>query len=134
MHSRNCGAALRLALLSAIGMLSIIHLSLWGPPWLRAKLVGLVVYISLGVLALRPAREHSVVKPRVVNVIAWIGALVTFGYIVSVALTKRPVPTGGIGAHQSALTRYKMTPCGGTTALISRPVFFLLPLQRSCVE
>ena len=131
-------------LLSAIGMLSIIHLSPWGLPWLRAKLVGLVVYISLGVLALRPARGHSVVKPRVVNVIAWIGALLAFGYIVSVALTKSPIgmleilkpnrPAVAIGSHQTVLTRYKTTPCGGTTALMSRTVWFLLPVHRSSVE
>lgn len=77
-------------LLSAVGMLSIIHLSPWGVSWLLAKIVGLAVYISLGVLALRPARGHDVVRPRVVNVIAWIGALVVFGYIACVAVTKSP--------------------------------------------
>jgi hypothetical protein len=39
-----------------------------------------------------------------------------------------------IGSHQSVLTRYKTTPCGGTTALMSRSVFLLLPVHRSCVE
>jgi uncharacterized membrane protein SirB2 len=77
-------------LLSAVGMLFVIHLSPWGVPWLRAKIVGLAVYISLGVLALRPARGHDAVRPRAVNVIAWIAALLVFGYIVSVALTKSP--------------------------------------------
>lgn len=77
-------------LLSAVGMLSVIHLWPGGVPWLRAKIVGLVVYISLGVLALRPARGHDVARPGVVNLIAWIGALLVFGYIASVALTKSP--------------------------------------------
>jgi len=77
-------------LLSAVGMLFVIHLSPWGLPWLRAKIVGLVVYISLGVLALRPARSDRAARLTAVNVIAWIGALVVFGYIVSVAVTKSP--------------------------------------------
>jgi uncharacterized membrane protein SirB2 len=74
-------------LLSAFGMLWIIRLSPWALPWLRAKLVGLVVYIALGVLAFRSARAG---KAGAVSLVAWIGALVVFGYIVSVALTKSP--------------------------------------------
>lgn len=77
-------------LLSALGMLRILHLSPWALPWLRAKVIGLVLYIALGVLALRPVRARSVAAPRLINGLAWIGALVVFGYIVSVALTKDP--------------------------------------------
>ncbi len=54
-------------------------------PWLAAKLVGLVVYIGLGMIALRRGRTK---RQRTV---AWIAALVTFGYIGSVALTKDPL-------------------------------------------
>lgn len=75
-------------LLSALGMLWAIHLSPWALPWLRAKLVGLVVYIALGALALRPGRARDKAGP--VSFVAWIGALAVFGYIVSVALTKSP--------------------------------------------
>jgi len=78
-------------LLSAGGMLFVIHLSPWAVTWLQAKIVGLVIYVSLGLLALRPARGHDAVRPGAVNVIAWIGALVVFGYIAPVALTKSPV-------------------------------------------
>lgn len=53
-------------------------------PWLLAKLVGLVAYIALGVVALRPGR------PRLVRSAAWLAALAVVGWIVSVALTKRP--------------------------------------------
>jgi uncharacterized membrane protein SirB2 len=91
-------------LLSAVGMLSVIHLSPWGMPWLRAKIAGLVVYISLGALALRPARSDEAMRPRLVNVIAWIGALTVFGYIVSVALTKSP--TGVLSWLHSAAARH----------------------------
>lgn len=36
--------------------------------------------------------------------------------------------------YQSALTRYKTTPCGGTTALMSPLVFFVSPVHRLSVE
>ncbi len=77
-------------LLSALGMLWVIHLSPWALPWLRAKIVGLVVYVTLGILALRPSPARRAPRPRSVRFAAWIGALVVFGYIVSVALTKSP--------------------------------------------
>ena len=75
-------------LISALGMLWSIRLSPWALPWLRAKLVGLVVYIALGVLALRPVKASHKASP--VSFVAWIGALGVFGYIVSVALTRSP--------------------------------------------
>ena len=53
-------------------------------PWLMAKIVALLVYIGLGMLALRPGRA----KP--VRAMAWLAALATFGYIVSVAFSKNP--------------------------------------------
>lgn len=77
-------------LVSAVAMLSVIHLSPWALPWLRAKIVGLLVYILLGVIAMRPARDAGVPRPSAVNLIAWIGALGVFGYVASVALTKSP--------------------------------------------
>lgn len=77
-------------LLSAIGMLVILHLSPWALPWLRAKILGLVVYVALGTLALRPRRSRGAGRPAALRLAFWIGALATFGYIVSVALTKSP--------------------------------------------
>lgn len=52
--------------------------------WLTAKVLGLTVYIILGSLALR-ARS----TPRI-RLFAWPAALVVFGWIVSVALTRQP--------------------------------------------
>ncbi|HMV16523.1 MAG TPA: SirB2 family protein [Zoogloea sp.] len=52
--------------------------------WLTAKVAGLLVYIVLGALALRPGR------PKPVRLGAFGAALVSFSYIVSVALTKNP--------------------------------------------
>jgi len=54
--------------------------------WLVAKLVALIVYIGLGMLALRPGRS----KPR--RAAAWLAALVIFGYIVAVAVPRSPLP------------------------------------------
>ena len=52
--------------------------------WLPAKLVALVLYIVLGAIAIRYGRTPNV------RIAAALGALVTFAYIVSVALTKSP--------------------------------------------
>jgi dihydroorotase-like cyclic amidohydrolase len=51
-------------------------------PWLMAKVVGLVAYVALGVIAMRPTRS------RRVRVAAWLAAMATAGWIVSVAITK----------------------------------------------
>ena len=77
-------------LLSAVGMLWVIRLSPWALPWLRAKIVGLIIYIALGVIALRPVPAGRAERSRTPRIVAWIGALAVFGYIVSVALTKSP--------------------------------------------
>jgi uncharacterized membrane protein SirB2 len=52
--------------------------------WLPAKLAALVVYILLGAVALRRGRTRGV------RVVAAVAAIATFGYIVSVAVTKSP--------------------------------------------
>ena len=53
--------------------------------WLTAKIVGLLAYIGLGMLALKPGR------PMALRRAAFAGALATFGWIVSVALSKNPL-------------------------------------------
>jgi len=50
--------------------------------WLTAKVLGLLAYIGLGMLALRQGAAKGV------RVVAWLAALTVFAYIVSVALTK----------------------------------------------
>lgn len=52
--------------------------------WLWAKVVGLLVYIALGTVALKRGSTHRV------RLLAFIGAIITFAYIVSVAITKSP--------------------------------------------
>ena len=53
--------------------------------WLTAKIVGLLAYIGLGMLALKPGR------PLALRGAAFVAALATFSWIVSVALSKSPM-------------------------------------------
>jgi len=55
-------------------------------PWLTAKVVGLLVYIGLGLVALRFGRS------RRVRLWAWLAAIAVFAYIVAVAVTRHPMP------------------------------------------
>ena len=71
-------------LLSAIALAWTIGLNPATTPWLAAKIAGLLAYIGLGMLALRAGR------PAPLRAAAWIAAMLTFGYIVSVAITKDP--------------------------------------------
>ena len=71
-------------LVSALMLAWQLRLNPIDAPWLLAKIVGLLVYIGLGVVALRPGR------PRSLRLVAWLLALATVGWIVSVALTKDP--------------------------------------------
>jgi uncharacterized membrane protein SirB2 len=68
--------------LTLAGMLGITPLS---APWLMAKLCGVVVYIALGFVALRATISLSI------RLSAWLAALLTVGWIVSVAFTKSPL-------------------------------------------
>jgi uncharacterized membrane protein SirB2 len=74
-----------LLLLSALVMAWLLRLNPLTTPWLAAKIAGLLLYIALGMLALRPGR------PQPLRVAAWAAALLVFGWIVSVAMTKNPL-------------------------------------------
>jgi uncharacterized membrane protein SirB2 len=52
--------------------------------WLTAKVVGLLLYIGLGMVAMRFA------KTKRTKIIAWVAAQCVFIYIVLVAITKSP--------------------------------------------
>jgi uncharacterized membrane protein SirB2 len=54
--------------------------------WLTAKLFALIAYIVLGTVALKCG------KTRRTRIAAWIAALLVFGYIVAVAVTRAPFP------------------------------------------
>jgi uncharacterized membrane protein SirB2 len=55
-------------------------------PWLTAKLIAIVAYILLGMVALKRGRTP------LMRAAAFCGALSIFGYIVLVALTRSPWP------------------------------------------
>lgn len=54
--------------------------------WLTAKVFGLITYILLGAVGLKYGRTKRI------RVAAWVAALLVFGYIVSVARTRSPLP------------------------------------------
>jgi uncharacterized membrane protein SirB2 len=54
--------------------------------WLTAKVIGLVIYIALGTIALKRGRTLTI------RVWAWIAAQLVFFYIVAVAVTHTPAP------------------------------------------
>jgi uncharacterized membrane protein SirB2 len=71
-------------IVSALWLAWILRLTPANAPWITAKIAGLVLYIALGMVALRFGRT------RFVRGAAWVAALLTFGYIVSVAIAKDP--------------------------------------------
>lgn len=74
-----------LLLTSALLLAWMLRLTPAAAPWLMAKIVGLLFYIALGMVALRPGR------PMPVRAAAWVAAMLTFAWIVSVAITKNPL-------------------------------------------
>jgi uncharacterized membrane protein SirB2 len=75
-----------LLLAAGVWMTAIIQQYPGTHGWLTAKLAGLVLYILLGLVALRPGRAKRV------RAAAWIAAQIVFGYIVAVAFSHNPLP------------------------------------------
>ena len=73
-------------LASAIALALMIRQYPFVTPWLTAKVVGLVVYIALGMVALKRGKTKSA------RVAAWLAAQAVFLYVVAVALTKSMLP------------------------------------------
>lgn len=71
-------------LTSAIALAIVIQQNPVSNSWLTAKVIGLLFYISLGMVALRFG------KTRQIKILAWLAAQCVFAYIVLVALTKNP--------------------------------------------
>ncbi len=74
-------------LASAIALAILTRQYPFVTPWLTAKVLALLLYIALGMIALK----HG--KTRGVRITAWIAAQAVFGYIVAVALTRNPIPS-----------------------------------------
>ena len=72
-------------LTSAIALAIMIHQNPIHNSWLSAKVVGLLLYIGFGMIALRFG------KTRKARISAWIAAQIVFFYIVLVAVTKNPL-------------------------------------------
>ena len=72
-------------LASAIALAIMLHQDPIHNSWLSAKIVGLLLYIGFGMVALRFGRT------RKARISALIAAQIVFLYIVLVALTKNPV-------------------------------------------
>ncbi|MDD2702237.1 MAG: SirB2 family protein [Sideroxydans sp.] len=73
-------------LLSAVALAWQLGYSPFNSPWLAAKIVALLLYIALGMLAFKFARTLAL------QLTAWLSALLVFGYIVAVAITHYPLP------------------------------------------
>ena len=73
-------------LVSAIGMLSLIGLNPFTTPWLMAKILALLVYITLGAICMRslPGSKRQTVS--------FVGAISVFAYILLVGLSKQVYP------------------------------------------
>jgi uncharacterized membrane protein SirB2 len=71
-------------LTSAIALAVILQQNPLSDSWLSAKVIGLLLYICLGMVAMRFG------KTRKTKIIAWVAAQCVFAYIVLVALTKSP--------------------------------------------
>ena len=71
-------------LLAAVLLMLIVHQYPFQSAWLTAKVLLLVLYITLGIVALRGART------RAGRMNAFAAALLTFAFIVGVAITHDP--------------------------------------------
>ena len=69
-------------LISAIVLAVMIEQYPFAAGWVTAKVIGLLAYILLGTVALKRGRTMSA------RVLAFIGAIAVYAWIVSVALTK----------------------------------------------
>jgi uncharacterized membrane protein SirB2 len=70
---------------SALTLLMVLHLSPLTQPWLSAKIIALLLYIALGMVALRFGQSKKT------RVSAYLMALLCAAYMISVAYSKSPL-------------------------------------------
>lgn len=75
-----------LLLVAAVWMTILLRQYPGTHAWLTAKVIGVLVYIGLGMVALKRG------KTRRARIAAWLAAQAVFFYIVAVALTRNPLP------------------------------------------
>ena len=68
--------------LSGIGLIWLLHLPVLSQPWLMAKLIALVAYVLLGMVALRRGKTART------RTTAFVLAVMTFAYIAGTAMSK----------------------------------------------
>ena len=73
-------------LLSALPLMWILQQYPFVHGWITAKVLALVIYIGLGMVALKRG------PTRAIRIAAWFAALATFAYILAVAVTKQVIP------------------------------------------
>jgi uncharacterized membrane protein SirB2 len=71
-------------LVSAVALAWQLGFTPFNSPWLAAKIVALLLYIGLGMLAFRYAKSFEM------RLIAWLAAQLVFVYIVLAAITHNP--------------------------------------------
>jgi len=75
-----------LLLVTAIALAFAIHQYPFVDAWLTAKVLGVLLYIGLGFVALKYG------KTRTLRIVAWLAAQTVFAYIVLVAIRHNAVP------------------------------------------
>jgi len=73
-----------LFLATAVWMVVEVQLAPLSQPWLQAKLVGVLAYIGLGMLTFRFSKTVEI------RMIAFVGAITSFAYVVGAAVSKNP--------------------------------------------
>lgn len=73
-------------LVTAIALAVMIGQSPHSHGWLAAKVIGLLLYIVIGTIALKRGRTKAI------RTAAFVAALLTVAYIVAVAVTRNPLP------------------------------------------
>ncbi|MGB5226404.1 MAG: SirB2 family protein [Arenicellales bacterium] len=71
-------------IVSAIMLYLRSGLELFSTPWLMAKIIALLLYIALGLIAFRFG------KTRTIRLVAFFEAILVFAYIIGVAVTRNP--------------------------------------------
>lgn len=71
---------------SAITLAMMLNISPLETPWLLAKIIALLLYITLGTIAIKRG------KSKRIRLGAWLGAQIVFLYIVLTALSHDPLP------------------------------------------
>ncbi|MCG5530304.1 SirB2 family protein [Halorhodospira halochloris] len=73
-------------LVSALALMFVVQQYPFVDHWLTAKVIGLVGYIVLGAIALGSGE-----RGRNIRVKAYLGAILVFGYVLLVSITRQPL-------------------------------------------